>query len=188
MLDSQINELIKTLAKVESISEKISSAGSEIASCLKRGNKVLTAGNGGSATDALHFAEELMGKFDRNRPPLAAISLNSDSTLLTCVGNDFGFQNIFSRQVQGLGKVGDLLIVFSTSGNSININEALKECKSLGVKSIALLGKEGGEAKNYADLSIIVPSSTTARIQEVHTLILHLWISQIEEHLFGFKP
>ena len=187
MIAQQADDLILVLNSLKSLEANISAAGSQITECLRRGNKVLTAGNGGSASDALHLAEELMGKFEQDRAPLAAISLNSDPTLLTCIGNDYGFSSIFSRQVRGLGKPGDVLIVFTTSGNSVNINQALKECKLVGVISIALLGKAGGISKGLADFSIIVPSTTTARIQEAHTLILHSWISQIEEHLFEFS-
>ncbi len=187
MVAKQANELIQVINGIKSLEADISAAGSQITECLRRGNKVLTAGNGGSASDALHLAEELMGKFELNRPPLAALSLNSDPTLLTCIGNDYGFSSIFSRQVRGLGKPGDVLIVFTTSGNSVNVNEALSECKSNGLISIALLGKNGGKAKGLADFPIIVPSTTTARIQEVHTLILHSWITQVEEQLFGFN-
>jgi D-sedoheptulose 7-phosphate isomerase len=179
-LGNQVEELILVLEKSKEMIPAIAQGGEWLANTLKNGGKVLTCGNGGSATDAAHLAEELVGRFDRNRRSLPAISLASDSALLTCIGNDYGFENLFSRQVEGLGKKGDLLVVFTTSGNSPNILRALEQARKLQIRSIALLGKDGGKAKGLADLDIIVPSSTTARIQEVHTFILHCWLSSVE--------
>ncbi len=144
---------------------------------------MLTAGNGGSAADALHLVEELVGRFEKKRSPFPAICLAADPTLLTCISNDYGFDSIFTRQVEALACPGDVLMIFTTSGNSINLNLALDKAKEKGVKTIALIGKNGGVSKGKADFEVIVPSSDTAHIQEVHTFILHCWLRQIESVL-----
>ncbi len=144
------------------------------------GGKILTCGNGGSAADALHLAEELMGRYRRERLPIPAVCLNADSTLLTCIGNDYGFDEVFARQVTGLGAAGDVLVAFSTSGNSVNIVRALETARARGVKSAALLGCDGGKARGKADVELIVPVANTARIQEVHTIILHALLEEVE--------
>ena len=150
---------------------------------LKSGGKILTCGNGGSAADAMHLAEELVGRYRGNRRPLAAISLNADATMLSCIGNDYGFDEVFSRQVEGLANKDDLLVCFSTSGNSGNILRALEAAKSKGVKSVALLGKGGGKAKGKADLEMIIANTDSGRIQEAHTLILHALLEVIERQM-----
>ncbi len=151
-----------------------------LVACLQEGNKVLTCGNGGSAADALHLAEELVGRYERDRRAWPAVSLAADPTALTCIGNDFGFEFVFSRQVEALGKPGDVLVVFSTSGNSPNLVRALEAARRLELRSISLLGKTGGRCQGLADLEIIVPSLNGARVQEVHTFILHCWLTRIE--------
>lgn len=180
MLTAALNDLLATLDRFRPWLPAVEAAGREIQSALAAGNKLLTAGNGGSAADALHLAEELVGRFDKERPSLPAVCLCADPTLLTCIGNDYGFDRLFSRQVEGLGRPGDVLVVFTTSGNSPNLTQALETARSRGLKTIAVLGKTGGAAKGKADHEIIVPSSVTARIQEVHTFILHAWLTQIE--------
>ena len=168
---------LQALATQEDTFQKVAAAAVD---ALKSGGKLLTCGNGGSAADAMHLAEELVGRYQANRRPLAAISLNADPTLLTCIGNDYGFDEIFSRQVEGLGNKNDLLVCFSTSGNSRNILRALEAAKSKGVKSVALLGKDGGKAKGKADFEILIASTDGGRIQEAHTLILHALLEVIE--------
>ena len=150
---------------------------------MKSGGKILTCGNGGSAADALHLAEELVGRFRGNRRSLPAVSLAADATLLTCIGNDYSFDEIFSRQVEGLASENDLLVCFSTSGNSPNILRAIKAAKTKGVKSVAFLGKGGGKSKGKADLEMLVPSSDTGRVQEAHTLILHALLEVVEREV-----
>jgi len=150
---------------------------------LKSGGKILTCGNGGSAADAMHLAEELGGRYRGNRRPLPAISLNADATLLTCIANDYGFDEVFSRQVEGLANKNDLLVCFSTSGNSRNILRALEAARSKGVKSVALLGRDGGKAKGKADLEMIIAHVDSGRIQEAHTLILHALLEVIEREI-----
>jgi D-sedoheptulose 7-phosphate isomerase len=179
-LNDQLSELVATLNRFRDLLPTVEAAGADIRAALKAGNKLLSAGNGGSAADALHLAEELVGRFDKERPSLPAVCLSADPTLLTCIGNDYGFDQLFARQVQGLGRPGDILVVFTTSGNSMNLVHALTEGKRLGLRTIAVLGKSGGKAKGLADHEIIVPSTVTARIQEVHTFILHSWLSIVE--------
>jgi D-sedoheptulose 7-phosphate isomerase len=151
-----------------------------IIDALKRGNKVLSCGNGGSACDALHLAEELTGRFHKNRRSLPGISLCADTSALTCIGNDYGFDQIFSRQVDGLGTAGDVLVGFTTSGNSPNVLAAFVVAKAKGLKTILVAGGTGGKAKGVCDHEIIVSSDSTARIQEVHTFVLHYWLEQVE--------
>ena len=183
MLTAALEDLIATLDRFRPLLPVVEAAGREIQLALASGNKLLTAGNGGSAADALHLAEELVGRFDKERPSLPAVCLCADPTLLTCIGNDYGFDRLFSRQVEGLGKPGDVLVVFTTSGNSPNLTLALDAARAQGLKTIAVLGKTGGAAKGKADHEIIVPSKVTARIQEVHTFILHAWLTLLEADL-----
>ncbi len=142
-------------------------------------------GNGGSASDSQHLTAEFIGRFKRERKPFKAISLNSDTSVLTCISNDFEFDDIFSRHIEALGSGNDLLIAISTSGKSINIVNVLKKAKSKGLKTIAFLGKDCGIAKNFADISLIIPSYSTARIQEMHILIGHILCDLVEKEL-GF--
>jgi D-sedoheptulose 7-phosphate isomerase len=152
---------------------------------LKNNQTIYWCGNGGSASESSHLATELIGRFKENRISLPSISLNSDTTALTCIANDFGYDEIYARQLQGLGRGGDLLVVLSTSGNSGNIIRVLEQAKLSNVRSIALLGKGGGKAKNLADISILVPGTETARIQEVHLLIGHT-LCELAEFALGF--
>jgi D-sedoheptulose 7-phosphate isomerase len=149
----------------------------------RQGLKGLTCGNGGSACDAMHYAEELTGRFRANRPALPAISL-TDSTHITCVANDFGFEQIFSRGVEAFGQTGDYLIAISTSGNSPNIIRAVEVARERQMLTIGLLGRDGGILSNMTDFNFIVPAETSDRIQEVHILILHTMVEGIERILF----
>ncbi|MCW1966030.1 phosphoheptose isomerase [Polynucleobacter sp.] len=144
--------------------------------CLKSGGKIMACGNGGSAADAQHFAAELIGRFERERQELAAIALTTDSSILTAVGNDYSYDDVFSKQVRGLGKKGDILIGISTSGNSKNVVKAIEVAKKLGMKVIALTGNGGGKIANLLDkedIHLCAPSTRTARIQETHLVLLH---------------
>src|SRR5258707_2245625 len=180
IVQQQYSELVQAVTEAKTALAGIDRCAQLIADALLSGKKVLAAGNGGSAADALHLCEELVGRYRTNRRYLPAISLAADGTALTCIGNDFGFENVFSRQVEGLGNKGDMLVCFSTSGNSPNILRALDAAKIKGVKSVALLGKDGGKAKGKADFEIIVANSDNARVQEAHTLILHALLEVIE--------
>lgn len=146
-IDSALSDLIGTLERMRELLPEVERTGQLIRERLRAGGKVLTAGNGGSAADALHLAEELVGRFDKERPSLPAICLSADPTLLTCIGNDYGFDRLFSRQIEGHGKTADVIIIFSTSGNSRNLINALETARAKNITSIALLGKDGGGAK-----------------------------------------
>ena len=162
---------------------RIVQASELVAACFKNGNKVVICGNGGSACDAMHFAEEFTGRFRKDRKALPVISL-TDSSHITCVGNDYGFEEIFARGVEAYGKSGDILVGISTSGNSENVIKAIDKAKKLGMQVISLLGKDGGKLAGIADLEFIVNAETTDRIQEVHMTVLHLVIEGVERLLF----
>ncbi len=151
--------------------------------CFRSNHNLFTCGNGGSHCDAMHFAEEFTGKYRKDRRPLGALALG-DASHTTCVGNDYGFEQIFVRQLMGLAKKGDVLVGLSTSGNSKNVILAMQEAKKVGVKTIALLGRDGGELKNIADLSIVVSAQSSDRIQEVHIKLIHTVIETVERELF----
>lgn len=151
--------------------------------CYRSGGKAMSCGNGGSHCDAMHFAEELTGRFCKDRRPLGALALG-DASHVTCTSNDYGFDYIFSRQVEALGKKEDVLIVLSTSGNSANVIEAVKAATTMGIKTVGLLGKTGGELKDLVDVAIVVPAEDSGRIQEMHIKIIHTVIETLERELF----
>lgn len=182
-LKKDIHELQSLLKHFEESLDIIHELGRLIAESLKGGGKLLAFGNGGSATDAMHLCEELVGRYKNDRKALAAICLNSDVGAMTCIGNDYGYDALFSRQLEALGNAGDIVVGFSTSGNSKNIYKAFKIAKELDIKTILVGGKDGGICGGIADYQLIVPSQSTARIQEVHTFILHAWLEIIELEL-----
>jgi D-sedoheptulose 7-phosphate isomerase len=151
--------------------------------CYNNGGTVFSCGNGGSHCDAMHFAEEMTGRYRDDRKALGALALG-DPSHVTCVSNDYGFEHIFSRQLEGLGRRGDVLIGLSTSGNSQNLINAFGVAKTKGIKTVALLGKTGGKLKDMADLSIVVPAQTSDRVQEVHIKLIHTVIETVERELF----
>lgn len=169
--------------RLRAMAAEIEEAGTRLAQTIGGGHKVLVCGNGGSAADAQHFAAELIGRFERERSAWPAVALTTDTSILTAVGNDYGFADIFSRQVQGLGTRGDALIGISTSGNSENVLRAAAAAKSLGMSSVGLLGRDGGRLKGSMDCSIVIAEKNTARIQEMHIFILHFWALIIEQRL-----
>ena len=154
-----------------------------LAACFRNGGKALSCGNGGSMSDAMHFAEEWSGRYRSERPPLPAIAF-SDPGHMSCVANDYGFAEVFARQVQALGREGDVLLMLSTSGNSPNLLRAAEEAKLRGVTTVGLLGKGGGALLPLCDIPIIVPGSTSDRIQELHIKIIHIVIESVERELF----
>jgi len=181
----QLAEHVALIRKIEdTLPEEIATAVVMLQDALKAGNKLLVMGNGGSAADAQHFAAEIIGRFKLERPALPAIALTTASTILTAIGNDYGFDAVFSRQVEGLGMAGDVVFGISTSGNSPNVFAALSKARDLGCKTVALTGRDGGTLKAVADISIIVPSHDTPRIQEGHVTIIHILCDLLEKRLF----
>jgi D-sedoheptulose 7-phosphate isomerase len=155
--------------------------------CLNSGGKIMACGNGGSAADAQHFAAELMGRFERERRELAAVALTTDTSILTAVGNDYSYDQVFSKQVRGLGKSGDILLAITTSGNSKNVIKAVEAAQAMGIKVIALSGNSSGQLNNVLganDLLLAAPSSRTARIQETHLVLLHALCDGIDHVMF----
>ncbi len=173
-----------TIRSLSSLEEGVQEAIDLLADCLSSGGKILTCGNGGSAAEAAHFATEFLCRFDKDRPSLAALNLTADGSFMTATGNDYQFDHIFSRQIDGLGRKGDVLVVFTTSGNSKNVIEALRSASTRGMRSIALLGRDGGAAKSLADCALVVPSQVTAHIQEAHQVLLHIICSSVEQVMF----
>jgi len=178
-----LTNLNEHMALFQQLGALDASVGQAIQACvqsLQKGGKLMLCGNGGSAADSQHLAAEFTGRFIKDRPPIAAVALSTDTSALTCIGNDYSFNDIFSRQIQALGKVGDCLIAISTSGNSGNVLSAVAAAKSLGISTIGLLGRDGGKLKAQCDVSIVVPSQVTARIQEAHILIGHSLCGAVE--------
>jgi D-sedoheptulose 7-phosphate isomerase len=173
-------EWLRTNERVERTIERLAD---RLVACLRAGGRILTCGNGGSMCDAMHFAEELSGRYRKDRKALPAQAM-SDAAHLTCVANDWGFDRVFARGVEAWGRRGDALIVFSTSGNSPNLLAAADAAKAAGMDVFGLLGRDGGRLKPLCDLSLVVPATTSDRIQEIHIKVVHLTIEHIERHLF----
>ena len=175
--------LLENFIKEEEERRETEKVAKELADVFTKGNKVLICGNGGSNCDALHFAEEFTGRFRGDRKALPAIAI-SDSSHITCIGNDYGFDYIFSRGVEAYGKEGDMFFGISTSGNSPNVIKAVEAAKKLGMKTCILLGKDGGKLKGMCDYEFIIPGKTSDRIQEIHMMILHIIIEGVERIMF----
>lgn len=171
----------------EKLLELIAKAASVVTEAYRKGHKTLLAGNGGSAADAQHLAGEFVSRFYFDRPGIPSIALNTDTSILTAISNDYGFSKLFARQIQAQGREGDVFIGISTSGNSPNIVEAFKECRNRGIFSIGLTGSTPCTMDNLCDICIKVPSSCTPRIQETHIMIGHIICSIVEQELFGEK-
>lgn len=175
---------IKTIELAcEVLDEPVNAIGQLLAKSIASGGTIFWCGNGGSAADSQHLAAELVGRFKSNRRALRSVALTTDTSVLTCVANDYSYANIFSRQVEALARAGDVLVAISTSGRSENILHVLKSAKDMGLITISLLGKDGGSAKDISDHALIVPSESTARIQETHILIGHILCELIEQEL-----
>jgi D-sedoheptulose 7-phosphate isomerase len=168
----------------ESNAEEVARAASAISEALKSGGKLLVFGNGGSAADAQHIAGELVNRFLRKRRGLPAMALTTDGGVLTCIANDTGFENVFSRQIEAIGNQGDVCLAISTSGQSANVVAACEKARAQGIKVIGLLGRDGGRVAPLCDLALIVPSDDTQRIQETHNLIAHILCELIEAEMF----
>jgi phosphoheptose isomerase len=182
-LDRTIDDSVRTLESLKNLGREISRTADLIEQCLRAGNKLLVCGNGGSAADASHFATEFVVRFAKDRRALPAICLTSDSGILTAAGNDYGFDEIFARQVAAFGTSGDVLICLTTSGKSKNLIRALEEAKTRKLKTIAFLGRDGGSTIGIADVDLWVKSDSTARVQEAHQLLLHVLCEIIEPRL-----
>ena len=178
-----IGDSIATLRSLEKLEPQFARAANLITDCLTNKNKLLVCGNGGSASDAAHFATEFVVRFMKDRPAYPAICLTGDGGLLTAAGNDYGFDEIFARQVAAFGLPGDVLICLTTSGKSRNVKRALEEAKARKLKTIAFLGRDGGSTIGLADIDLLVASESTARIQEAHKLLLHVLCETIESRL-----
>lgn len=171
--------MLNDLATIQIISE----AAACMADALKNGGKILVCGNGGSAADALHIAGEIVGRFRKERPAYAAVALNADPAVMTAVANDYGFEQVFARQVEGLMTDKDILLGLSTSGNSVNVIRAFEKAKEIGGKTVLLSGGSGGRLRETADIAIVVPSDVTAHIQEAHECVYHILCGLIEDAL-----
>ncbi|SFV59058.1 Phosphoheptose isomerase [hydrothermal vent metagenome] len=169
----------------EALLEKIEDVARRCVALYKTDKKTILAGNGGSAADAQHIAAELVGRYGFDRPSIPSLALTTDTSNLTAIGNDYGYDQVFSRQLEGMGQAGDIFFGISTSGNSLNIIKAFESAKKKGITTVALVGRDGGEMAKMADVALVVPSDSTPRIQESHILIGHIICDIIEKEIFG---
>jgi len=183
LFDKALAAHTQTFATLANLRPHLMAAAEATADAVRNGNKLLFCGNGGSAADAQHLAAELVGRLVRDRRPLAGLALSTDSSALTCIANDFGYEEVFARQVEGLGRNGDVLIAISTSGNSPNVIRAVEVAKPMGITTVGLLGRNGGQLAAMVDLPIIVAAEETARIQEAHIFLGHVLCSLVEQGL-----
>ena len=187
ILHNSIDGAIEALEQLRACEPEFEAAVSVLADSLEAGGKILACGNGGSAADASHFMTELLCRFCEDRRSLPGIALTNDGSFLTATGNDYGFEHVFARQIEGLGNPGDVLIGITTSGNSANVLAAIEAANAKGMQTIALLGRDGGDSKGAADIDIIIPHETTARIQEAQKVLIHALCEGIERRL-GLVP
>ena len=178
--DDSLAETLRTFQSLATIRPQIDRAGQIILTALKRDNKLLICGNGGSAAEAAHFSTELVGRYAKNRRSLPAVALSADGALVTCIGNDYSYEQVFARQIAGLAKPGDVVVALTTSGNSMNILAALQQSKKLGLESIAFLGRGGGRAKGLSTCELIIPGQSGAATQEAHLFLIHHFCELID--------
>ena len=178
-------ETKQAIYKNEELLNKIEEVSRKCVELYKGNNKTILAGNGGSAADAQHIAAELVGRYGFDRPSLPSLALTTDTSAITAIGNDYGYDQVFSRQLEGMGQDGDIFIGISTSGNSVNIIKAFQSAKKKNIMTVALVGRDGGEMAKIADIALIVPSDSTPRIQESHILIGHIICDIIEKEIFA---
>ena len=183
IIQTNLSEHLDVFNELHNLGKDIEVIANLMISSLKQNKTIFWCGNGGSASDAQHLTGELIGRFKGDRRPLKSVSLNADSAVMTCIVNDYGYEHVFSRQIQGLGTKGDILVGISTSGASDNVNNAFRVAKDKELHTVALLGKSGGDAMNLVDYSILIPSLSTARIQEMHITVGHILCDLIEEGL-----
>ena len=185
-----LNDCIEAIESARGLAPKVIAAAEVMINCLQQGGKLLICGNGGSAADSLHFSSELLNKFDMARRPLPGISLTADTSTLTSIGNDENFDLVFSKQVEALGRTGDVLVPITTSGNSANLLKAVEAALNIGMHIVTLNGRDGGKLSRLLDdrcIDIVVPQEKTARIQELHAIIIHGFCQLIDQQLFGEK-
>jgi D-sedoheptulose 7-phosphate isomerase len=178
--DAALAETVRTFQALTTIRPAIERAGDMILATLQRGGKLLICGNGGSAAEAAHFATELVGRYAKNRRSLPAVALSSDGSLLSCIGNDYGYEHAFARQIEGLGRPGDLVVVLTSSGNSANILAALHAANNAKLESIAFLGRGGGKARGLASCDLIIPGQSGPAAQEAHLFLIHHFCERID--------
>lgn len=176
-----LDEHRRLFATLDALAPQVDAAAALLAASLRQGGKLMFCGNGGSAADSQHLASEFTGRFVNDRRPLAAIALNTDSSQMSCIGNDYGFEQVFERPLRGLGRAGDVLVAISTSGHSANVLRAAQAARDLGIGVLGLLGRDGGAIAPRCDVAIVVPSAVTARIQEAHILIGHSLCAAVEQ-------
>ena len=187
-IKNQIKQSYETKQAIyenEDLLNKIEEVAQKCVDLYRTDKKTILAGNGGSAADAQHIAAELVGRYGFNRPSIPSLSLTTDTSNLTAIGNDYGYDQVFSRQLEGMGQEGDIFIGISTSGNSVNIIKAFESAKKKNIMTVALTGRDGGEMAKMADIALIVPSNATPRIQESHILIGHIICDIIEKEIFA---
>ncbi|MEK8052247.1 D-sedoheptulose 7-phosphate isomerase [Ideonella sp. DXS22W] len=175
-----LDEHRRLFATLDTLAPSVGAAALVMADSLRQGGKLMFCGNGGSAADSQHLASEFTGRFVNDRRPLAAIALNTDSSQMSCIGNDYGFDQVFERPLRGLGRAGDVLVAISTSGHSPNVLRAVQAARELGIHVIGLLGRDGGAIGPLCDVALVVPNPVTARIQEAHILIGHSLCAEVE--------
>ena len=180
-LEAQIDATARTIQSLIDIRAEIDRSAQLILSTLKSGNKLLICGNGGSAAEAAHFATELVGRYARNRRSLPAIALSSDGSLLSCIGNDYGYEHSFARQIEGLSVKGDLVVVITSSGNSSNIIAALETARRLELSTISFLGRNGGRASGMSTIDLIIPGDSGRTAQEAHLFLIHYFCELIDQ-------
>jgi D-sedoheptulose 7-phosphate isomerase len=183
LFDAALAEHLEVFGALRALEPSIGRTAQRLGRALRAGGKVMFCGNGGSAADCQHIASELTGRFVDDRRPLGGLALTTDTSALTSIGNDYAFDAIFERQVRALGRAGDVLVGVSTSGRSRNVLRAVQAARDLGIATVGLLGRDGGALRDACDDAVIVGSRTTARIQEAHIFVGHLWCSLIEQHL-----
>jgi D-sedoheptulose 7-phosphate isomerase len=188
LIRKQLTQSIATMTKVlhdDAIHDAVVEAGRLTAAAMKAGKKLMVCGNGGSAADSQHLVAEFVSRLTVDRPALRAVALTTDSSILTAIGNDYSYDNVFERQVEALGLEGDVLLAISTSGNSKNCVKALKFAKKLGILTIAYTGNKGGAMAELADINVIIPSDVTMNIQESHLALEHIYCMVVERYYFG---
>lgn len=185
---AQLKEAAETMTATAKHADAIDAVAQALLKCYRNGGKLLTFGNGGSSCDAQNFADELVGRYRRNRPPLSALALTVNQGDLTSIANDFGYEEVFARQLRAHGRAGDVAVAISTSGNSKNVLKAIAAAKELGISVVGLTGRSGGKMKDQCDFCLCVPSDSTARIQEVHITVIQIWCGILEDELFPDAP